>query len=260
MVIYKGGEELKIRLKTDREIKLMREVNREVGKLLQELAKLVRPGITTKDLDEFAEEYIRKLGAIPTFKEMAKFPGCICTSVNNQVVHGIPSPTQVLKEGDIVSIDAGMQLNGYCGDSTITVGVGEISEEKKRLLEVTKQALALGIEQCVVGNRIGDIGYAMQTYVESQGYSIVREFIGHGIGKFMHEPPEVPSFGKKGTGLELKRGLVIAVEPIVNMGDYKVNILRDGWTVVTADGSLSAQFEHTVAITNEGPQILSLPD
>jgi methionyl aminopeptidase len=251
---------MKIKLKTNREIELMRAANREVANLLQELGRIARPGVTTGQLDQYAEEYIHKVGGIPTFKAMARFPACICTSVNNEVVHGIPSNDRVLEDGDIISIDAGLQLKGYCGDSTITVAVGEISEEKKRLIEVTRTALELGIEQCVVGNRIGDIGNAMQTYVESKGYSIVREFIGHGIGKFMHEPPEVPSFGKKGTGIELKRGMVIAVEPIVNLGDHRVNILQDGWTVVTVDGSVSAQFEHTVAITNEGPQILSLPD
>lgn len=250
---------MKIKFKTKREIEIMRAANVEVANLLQELARIVKPGISTKQLDEYAEEYIHKVGGISTFKHMARFPACICTSVNNEVVHGIPSSDKILEEGDLVSIDAGLQLNGYCGDATLTVAVGEITEEKKKLIEVTKTALLLGIEQCLPGNRMGDIGNAIQTYVESNGFSIVREYIGHGIGTFMHEPPEVPSFGKKGTGIELKRGMVIAVEPIVNIGDYRVNILPDGWTVVTADGSTSAQFEHTVAITNEGPKILTLP-
>lgn len=246
-----------IRLKSPEEIGLLRQANQLVGKLLQELSKQVRPGVSTLELDRLAEDYIRSHGAIPSFKGFHGYPNSICASVNNVVVHGIPSAAQRLKEGDIISIDAGAKLNGYCGDSTITVAVGDIDPQLAKLMRVTQEALELGIGQARVGNRIGDIGYVMQKYVEEQGFSIVRHFIGHGVGKDMHEDPPVPSFGRKGTGPLIKEGLVIAIEPIVNIGDYDVEVLADGWTAVTRDGSFSAQYEHTVAVTGTGVEILS---
>ncbi|MDT3700473.1 MAG: type I methionyl aminopeptidase [Thermincola sp.] len=245
-----------IQIKSKEEIELMRQSNQIVARLLQKLSQMVAPGITTAQLDEFAEKFIRQHGAIPTFKGYAGYPACICTSVNNQVVHAIPGP-QVLKNGDIISIDAGAKLNGFCGDATITVGVGTISKEARRLIDITAKALEIGISQATPGNRIGDIGYAVQHYVEGQGCSVVRDFVGHGIGREMHEDPQVPHFGRPGTGPILREGMVIAIEPMINAGGYKLKILPDGWTAVTVDGSLSAQFEHSVAITANGPDVLS---
>lgn len=245
-----------IHLKSTEEIELLRQSNRLVAKLLEKLRKLVAPGITTGELNAVAEEYILKNGAIPSFKGYAGFPACICTSVNNEVVHGIPGKS-MLQKGDIISIDAGVRLNSFCGDATITVPVGTVSKEAQRLIKVTSRALEIGIAQAVPGNRVGDISHAVQSFVEGQGYSIVRDFVGHGVGKDMHEDPQVPHFGKPGTGPLLEVGLVIAIEPMVNIGDYKLKILADGWTVVTVDGSLSAQFEHSIAITAKGPDILS---
>ncbi|MHB9094970.1 MAG: type I methionyl aminopeptidase [Eubacteriales bacterium] len=245
-----------ITLKSKEEIELMRTSNRLVAKLLEKLRKLVTPGITTGELDAIAEDFIRKNGAEPTFKGYAGYPACICASVNNEVVHAIPGK-RALKNGDIISIDAGLRINGYCGDATITVPVGSISREAARLIKVTVKALEIGIAQAVPGNRIGDISHAIQSFVEGQGYSIVRDFVGHGIGRQMHEDPQVPHFGRPGTGPTIQEGLVIAIEPMVNAGDFKLKILDDGWTAVTVDGSLSAQFEHSVAITANGPDILS---
>ncbi len=245
-----------IHRKSNEEIELLRVSNRLVAKLLQKLKQLVRPGITTKELDVVAEEFILRHGATPTFKGYAGFPACICTSVNNEVVHGIPGD-RVLREGDIISIDAGLRLNGYCGDATITTPVGTISREAARLIKVTARALDLGIAKTFPGNRIGDISNAIQSFVEAQGYSVVRDFVGHGIGREMHEEPQVPHFGSRGTGLMLQAGMVITIEPMVNIGSYKLKILDDGWTAITVDGSLSAQFEHTVAVTAKGPDILS---
>ncbi len=245
-----------IKLKTREEIEMMRISNRLVAELLGELRSLVKPGISTGELDAIAEEFILKKGAVPTFKGYAGFPACICTSVNDQVVHGIPGK-RVLKNGDIISIDAGLRFNGYCGDATITVPVGSVSEEAARLIDVTAKALEIGIAQAVPGNRVGDISHAIQVYVENQGCSVVRDFVGHGIGKDMHEDPPVPHFGSPHTGPVLCEGMVITIEPMVNLGRYRLKILEDGWTAVTADGSLSAQFEHTVAITENGPDILS---
>ncbi len=245
-----------ITLKSKEEIELMRTSNRLVAKLLEKLRKLVTPGITTGELDAIAEDFIRKNGAEPTFKGYVEYPACICASVNNEVVHAIPGK-RALKNGDIISIDAGLRINGYCGDATITVPVGSISREAARLIKVTAKALEIGIAQAVPGNRIGDISHAIQFFVEGQGYSIVRDFVGHGIGRQMHEDPQVPHFGQPGTGPMLQEGMVIAIEPMVNVGGYKLKILDDGWTAVTVDGSWSAQFEHSVAITAKGPDILS---
>jgi methionyl aminopeptidase len=245
-----------IHIKNKDEIELMRQSNRLVAQLLEHLRKMVAPGVTTAQLDVAAEKFIRSHGAIPTFKGYAGYPACICTSVNEQVVHAIPGP-RVLKNGDIISIDAGVKLNGYCGDATITVGVGVISKQARRLINITAKALEIGIAQAVPGNRIGDIGHAVQKYVEGQGCSVVRDFVGHGIGREMHEEPQVPHFGRAGTGPMLREGMVIAIEPMINAGGYALRILDDGWTAVTLDGSLSAQFEHSVAISANGPDVLS---
>lgn len=245
-----------IHRKSKEEIELMRMSNQLVAKLLQKLKGLVRPGITTRELDAAAERFIVSSGGIPAFKGYNGYPACICTSVNNVVVHGIPGDL-VLHDGDIISIDAGIKLNGYCGDSTITVPAGTISKDAARLVKVTAEALDIGIAKAVPGNRIGDISHAIQSFVESNGYSIVRDFVGHGIGKEMHEEPQVPHFGSPGTGPKLKEGMVIAIEPMVNAGDWRLRILQDNWTAVTVDGSLSAQFEHSVAITANGPDVLS---
>ncbi len=245
-----------IHLKTEEEIELMRKSNRMVARLLEKLKKMVKPGVTTAELDAAAEEFIIKSGGIPTFKGYAGYPACICTSVNEEVVHSIPG-NRILREGDIISIDAGIKLNGYCGDSTITVPVGNVSKDTEKLIRVTAKALEIGIEAAIPGNRLGDIGHAIQTFVEGQGFSIVRDFVGHGIGKEMHEEPQVPHFGRAGTGMVLKEGMILAIEPMVNAGTHKLKILKDGWTAVTVDGKWSAQFEHSVAITANGPDILS---
>ena len=215
-------------LKTDEEVELLRKANLLVGQTLAELAKVIRPGVTTKQLDTIAETFIRDNGAIPTFKGFpdpygSSFPASICTSVNNQVVHGIPNDTP-LKEGDIVSVDCGTKLNGYCGDSCYTFAIGEISEEVQKLLTTTKEALYKGIEQAMVGHRLGDISNAVQTHCEAQGYGVVREFVGHGIGKEMHEDPQVPNYGRRGNGMLLKNGLCIAIEPMIAMGDKEIYI------------------------------------
>lgn len=245
-----------IYLKTDEEIELMRVANRLVGATLAEVAKVIAPGVTTLQLDKIAEEYIRDHGAIPLFKGYNGFPNALCISVNEHVVHGIPGTYQ-LKEGDIVSVDCGTQINGFCGDSAYTFEVGEVSLEIKKLLQTTKEALYMGISNAVEGKRIGDIGNSIQTYCESRGFSVVRELVGHGIGKNMHEAPEVPNYGKKGYGPLLKSGMCIAIEPMINMGKKNVKFEKDGWTVRTADRKPSAHFEHTVAVRPGKADILS---
>lgn len=242
--------------KSRAEIEKMYRAGQLVGHLLRELCALVKPGITTLELDEFAERYIRSHGAIPTFKGYRGYPYTICTSVNEQVVHGFPSQRK-LQEGDIISIDCGATLDGYVGDSAMTVPVGEISEEARKLIEVTRNSLYRAIDKMRVGNRLYDISYAVQSYVEPLGYSVVRDFCGHGIGRAMHEEPQVPNYGRPGTGQKLREGWVLAIEPMVNVGTHKVRIERDNWTVTTIDGKLSAHFEHTVAITANGPWILT---
>jgi methionyl aminopeptidase len=245
-----------IYLKTDEEIELMRVANLLVGATLAEVAKLITPGVTTLQLDKRGEEFIRDHGAIPLFKGYNGFPKSLCISVNEQVVHGIPGAT-VLKEGDIVSVDCGTQINGYCGDSAYTFEVGEVVPEVKRLLQTTKEALYEGIRNAVEGKRIGDISHSIQIYCESRGYSVVRELVGHGIGRVMHEAPEVPNYGKKGYGPLLKSGMCIAIEPMINLGTRNVKFEKDGWTVRTADRKHSAHFEHTIAIRPGKADILS---
>jgi len=243
-------------LKTDEEIEFMREANRLVGKTLGELSKHIKPGITTLELDRIAEQFIRDHGAIPTFLGYGGFPNSICTSVNEHVVHGIPNNIP-LKEGDIVSVDCGTNLRGFCGDSAYTFCVGDVDQKVVELLRVTKESLYKGIEQAKEGNRIGDIGFTIQEYCEKRGYSVVRELVGHGIGRQMHEAPEVPNYGKRGTGPLIKNGMCIAIEPMINMGGKKVVFENDGWTVRTKDRKPSAHFEHTVAIRNGKADILS---
>ena len=245
-----------IYLKTDEEIELMRESNRLVGMTHGELSKHIRPGITTLQLDKIADEFIRDHGAVPSFLGYGGFPNSICTSVNEHVVHGIPNNTP-LKEGDIVSVDIGTVKNGYNGDSAYTYCVGEVSNEIKELLRVTRDSLYIGIEQAKEGNRIGDIGNAIQTYCEKLGYSVVRELVGHGIGREMHESPEVPNYGRRGTGPLIKNGMCIAIEPMINMGSKNVVFESDGWTVRTKDRKPSAHFEHTIAVRNGKADILS---
>lgn len=250
-----------IYLKTEEEISLLREANQLVGKTLAEVAKLIRPGVTTAELSRVAEEFIRDNGATPTFKGFPNesgepFPAALCTSVNEMVVHGIPND-EPLKEGDIVSVDCGTFLNGYCGDSAYTFCVGEVAPEIHQLLKVTKQSLYKGIENAVAGRRLGDVGNAVQSYCESFGYGVVREFVGHGIGREMHEDPSVPNYGRKGTGILLKKGMCIAIEPMITLGDKKIIFVGDGWGVCTMDRKPAAHFEHTVAVLAGKAEILS---
>jgi len=252
---------LKIRLfmiilKSDKEIEKMRRSGRIVAHVCQKLAERVKPGVTTKELDKVAFTLIEMHRAIPAFLGFRGFPASICTSVNDQVVHGIPGSYKLL-EGDIISIDFGVLYRGYYSDMAVTLPVGNISEDAQRLIEVTKSALASGITQMVIGKRLYDISAAIQECAESNGFSVVRDLVGHGIGQKMHEEPQIPNFGKRSTGPFLKAGMVFALEPMVNMGGYEVKTLDDNWTVVTADGSLSCHFEHTVAITDNGPEILT---
>jgi methionyl aminopeptidase len=243
-------------IKTNAEIDLMRQAGRVVAETLSELGKLIKPGMMTIQLDSFAERYIRKCGARPAFLGYCGFPASICTSINEEVVHGIPGKRR-LQRGDVVSIDAGAFYKGYCGDAAITIPVGKISSLAERLLEVTKKALYVGIEKAVPGNRLSDISHAIQTHVEAEGFSVVRNYVGHGIGTEMHEEPQIPNFGLPGRGPLLKEGMVLAIEPMVNAGGWEVETLDDRWTVVTKDRSLSAHFEHTVAILGDGPEILT---
>jgi methionyl aminopeptidase len=238
------------------EIDKARASNRIVAEVLSVLREKVKPGLTTRELDKIAEGVTEKRGARPAFKGYRGYPYSLCTSVNEEVVHGMPS-NRILVEGDIIGLDFGVCYQGLYGDSAITLPVGRVSEQATRLMQVTEQSLYSAIHQACDGNRLGDISAAVQETVEAAGYSVVRDFVGHGIGKNMHEDPQIPNFGKKGRGIELKRGMILAIEPMVNAGKYKVKILSDGWTVITVDGSLSAHFEHSVAITDNGPEILS---
>ena len=245
-----------VTIKSEHEIELMREAGRILAIVHDELAKIVKPGISTLDIDRKCEEIIRSYDCIPSFLNYQGFPASVCTSINEQVVHGIPGDI-VLKEGDIVSVDCGTYMNGFCGDSAYTFCVGEVYEEIRNLLKVTKEALYIGIQNAVHGKRIGDIGYAIQQYCESHSYGVVREFVGHGIGKNMHEDPQVPNYGKRGYGPLMKRGLCIAIEPMITLGDRQVIMERDGWTVRTRDRKCAAHFEHTVAVGAGEADILS---
>jgi methionyl aminopeptidase len=241
------------------EIEKMKAPNQLVATILSKLAAQVAVGVTTADLDTLAERWTRDAGAEPAFKGYRGFPGTLCVSVNDEVVHGIPSPSRALKSGDIISIDMGVKLGGFYGDSAVTVAVGDVPAATTKLLEVTNQSLMKAIEQVKVGGRLSDIGHAVQSWVEAHGFSIVREFVGHGIGEALHEEPQIPNYGKPGRGPTLAEGMVLAIEPMVAMGKPETKVLKDGWTAVTRDGSLAAHFEHTVAVTKDGPLVLTAP-
>jgi methionyl aminopeptidase len=249
-----------ISLKSPREIEIMRRANVIVAEVLQELKARVAPDVTTLELDAIAEELTLKKKAVPAFKGYSVggrvYPRCLCASINEEIVHGIPSH-RPLREGDIIGLDYGVIYDGFYGDSAITVGIGKVSEEAQRLMDVTEQSLYRGIQELQEGKRLGDLGSAVQRFAESAGFSVVRAFVGHGIGKKLHEEPPVPNYGEPDRGLRLKEGMVLAIEPMVNAGSYEVEIKEDGWTAVTKDGSLAAHFEHSVAITKNGPYILS---
>lgn len=253
---------MKIFLKTEDEIELMRKANQLVGNTLGEICKHIKPGVTTLQLDRIAESFIRDNGGVPTFKNYPNpfggpFPASICTSVNDVVVHGIPDEKTVLRDGDIISVDCGSLLDGFNGDSCYTFCVGEVSAEIKKLLQVTKKSLYLGIENATAGKHLGDIGYAVQTYCESNGYGVVRELTGHGIGREMHEDPSVPNYGSSGSGVMLKAGMCIAIEPMITMGSRNICMMPDRWTIKTCDGKPAAHFEHTVAVYRGKAEILS---
>lgn len=244
-------------LKSPREIEELRKANAIAAEVLFELKRAIHPGMTTQELDRIAEEVIRSRGALPAFKGYRGYLASLCVSINEQVVHGIPGPRK-LKEGDIVSLDVGANLNGYYGDAAITLAIGKVDGVVRRLLEVTERALSIAIEKARPGNRLSDISHAVQTWVESQGFSVVRDFVGHGIGRSLHEDPQIPNFGSPNQGPRLEKGMVFALEPMVNEGTYEVRVLSDGWTVVTADGKPSAHFEHTIAVTDGEAEILSV--
>lgn len=245
-------------LKTGRELQIMREACRISAGALKLIGSAVEPGVTTAELDRLAEQYILKEGAKPNFKNYQGYPATACISINNEVIHGIPSEKRKLVNGDIVSVDLGAEFNGYHGDNAATFAVGDVSDEAKRLMDTTRESLYEGIKAACAGSRIGDISYAIQRYVEARGYSVVRQFVGHGIGTHLHEAPEVPNFGTAGRGIRLLPGMTLAIEPMVNVGSYDVKVMPDGWTVLTRDGSLSAHFEHTIVITPDGPQIMTM--
>ena len=244
-------------IKSPQEIELMRQAGRIVAAILEIMVNEIRPGITTARLDSIAVREVKKHKAIPSFKGYRGFPATLCTSLNEEIVHGIPSRARKLATGDVLSIDLGVRMQGFYGDSAVTVPVGEVDAEVLRLLEVTREALGLAIDQCVPGNRIGDLSHAVQTHVERAGFSVVREFVGHGVGSSLHEEPQIPNFGAPGVGVRLRPGMVLAIEPMVNMGGCEVQMLEDGWTAVAADRKPSAHFEHSVAITEDGPWVLS---
>lgn len=244
-------------LKTERELKLMREAGRISAGALKLVGEAVEPGVSTAELDRIAERYILSQGAKPNFKGYNGFPATACISINDQVIHGIPSKKQIIRKGDIVSVDLGAVFEGYHGDNAATFAAGDISLEAQRLMDTTRQSLYEGIKMARVGGRIGDISSAVQQYVEARGYSVVRQYVGHGVGASLHEAPEVPNFGTAGRGVRLLPGMTLAIEPMVNMGSERVKVMPDGWTVLTVDGKLSAHFEHTVVITADGPQVLT---
>lgn len=245
-----------IKLKTREEIEIMRQSALLVSKTLGEIAKEIKPGVTTLYLDKIAEEFIRDNGGVPAFLGLYGFPNTLCVSPNEQIVHGIPTNTP-LKEGDIVSIDCGVLMNEFYGDHAYTFEIGEVANETKKLLQITKESLYVGIRELKAGNRVGDVGFAIQNYVEKHGYGVVRELVGHGLGKKMHEDPEMPNYGRRGSGKKLTDGMVVAIEPMINMGTHKIIQLKDGWTIKTADLKPSAHFEHDVAIIDGKPELLS---
>ena len=245
-------------LKTGRELKIMKEACGISAGALEVAGKAVEPGVTTAEIDRLAEEYIRRRGGEPNFKNYEGYPATACISINNEVIHGIPSEKRKLRAGDIVSIDLGAKFDGDHGDNAATFACGDVSPEAKRLMDTTRESLYEGIRAACAGGRIGDIGHAVQSYVEARGYSVVRQFVGHGVGTHLHEAPEVPNFGTPGRGIRLLPGMTIAIEPMVNAGGYDVKVQPDGWTVLTKDGSLSAHFEHTIVITADGPKIMTV--
>jgi methionyl aminopeptidase len=246
-----------VEIKSADEIARMREAGRIVCEILDELERAVAPGVSTWDLDALAEKLIYAKGAKPAFKGYHGFPSCLCASVNHEVVHGIPSRKRKLAEGDLMKLDFGVVYQGFYGDSARTVPVGKVSAQAKALVEATREALAQAVAAMVPGNRLGDIGHAIQSYVEPRGFSVVRDFVGHGIGRALHEPPQVPNYGAAGSGMRLRPGMVLAVEPMINAGVPQVEVLEDDWTAVTRDGKLSAHFEHTILVTEHGPEILT---
>jgi methionyl aminopeptidase len=243
--------------KSDSEIRAIRKANEIVAEILCELGKKVRPGITTLSLDRFAEQKTREMGAIPAFKGYRGFPASLCTSLNEEIVHGIPSDRR-LRDGDILSIDFGVILDGFYGDAAVTFPVGDIAPQAAKLIAAAEKSFYMGIEQAIPGKRIGDISAAVQAYVESQGFSVIRNFVGHGIGFSLHEEPQIPNFGVSGHGPQIKPGMVLAIEPMIALGHWEVEILADNWTAVTRDRSLSSHYEHTIAVTRDGPEILSV--
>lgn len=246
-------------LKTAKELAKMKEACVISAQALELIGKAVEPGVTTAELDHIAERFILSCGAKPNFKGLYGFPATACISINNEVIHGIPSRSRKLKSGDIVSVDLGAAINGYNGDNAATFACGDVSDEAKRLMDTTKESLYEGISAARAGGRVGDIGAAVQGYVEARGYSVVRDYVGHGVGTSLHESPEIPNYGISGRGVRLVPGMTIAIEPMINAGSYGVKVMPDGWTVLTSDGSLSAHFEHTVAVTADGPVILTDP-
>ena len=244
-------------LKTGRELSVMREACKISARALKLIGEAIEPGVTTAELDRIAEKFIRSCGATPNFKGYNGYPATACISINNEVIHGIPTAKRKIQNGDIVSVDLGALFEGYHGDNAATFACGDVSEEAKRLMDATRESLYEGIKMARAGGRIGDISNAIQSYVEARGYSVVRDFVGHGVGTSLHEAPEVPNFGRAGRGIRLMPGMTLAIEPMINLGAPDVKVLPDGWTVITKDGSLSAHFEHTVAVTHDGPVILT---
>ena len=249
-----------VKLKNSKELALMRNAGRVSARALKLAGEAIEPGVSTKEIDNLVCKYIRSQGAEPSFLGYNGFPGSCCISINNEVIHGIPNKNRIIKSGDIVSVDVGAYLEKFHGDNAYTFACGDISEDAKRLMEATKQSLQEAINSAKAGNRIGDIGNAVESYVKARGYSVVRNFVGHGVGTQLHEDPSVPNFGSSGHGVRLVPGMTIAIEPMVNQGRYEVKVLDDGWTTVTLDGKLSAHFEHTIAVTSEGPLVLTDPN
>lgn len=245
-------------IKSKQEIDIMREAGKVTGQVLKELEDFIKPGVSTMEIDSFVENFIRSKGMIPSFKGLYDFPGSACVSINEEVVHGIPSEDRILQEGDIVSVDVGSTYKGYCSDAARTYAVGEISDEARHLIETAKESFFAGMEFCKVGCRLSDVSHAIQTKVENEGFSVIRDYVGHGIGRDMHEDPQIPNFGKPGRGPRLTEGMVFAIEPMIAVGSYETDVLLDDWTVVTVDGKYAAHYENTVVITDGEPELLTL--